>query len=53
MWWHHASTQTYLAGRWLLGLLKAGCPVPTVINLFTREVDGQRHLVPSLRELIA
>jgi len=49
--WHHASTQTYLAGRWLLGLLKAGCPVPTVIDLFSREVDGQRYLAPSLREV--
>ncbi|WP_372397757.1 hypothetical protein ABMY26_27600 [Azospirillum sp. HJ39] len=49
--WHHASTQTYLAGRWLLGLLKAGCPVPTVIDLFTSEVDGQRYLAPSLREV--
>lgn len=49
--WHHASTQTYLAGRWLLGLLKAGCPVPTVIDLFSREVDGQHYLAPSLREV--
>ncbi len=49
--WHHASTQTYLAGRWLLRLLKAGCLVTTVIDLITREVDGQRYLVPSLREV--
>ncbi|WP_042698906.1 hypothetical protein [Azospirillum sp. B506] len=49
--WHHASTQTYLAGRWLLGLLKAGCPVPTVIDLFSRELDGQRYLARSLREV--
>lgn len=49
--WHHASTQTYLAGRWLLGLLKAGCPVPTVIDLFTSELDGHRYLARSLREV--
>lgn len=48
--WHHASTQTYLTGRWLLRLLKEGCPVTAVVDLLTREIDGQRYLVPSLRE---
>ncbi|MDQ2102546.1 hypothetical protein [Azospirillum isscasi] len=48
---HHASTQAYLAGRWLLGLLEAGCLVSRVVELLSREVYGQRHLIPSMREV--
>lgn len=48
---HHATTQAFLAARWLLRQLEAGCLVSRMVDLLSHDVYGQRYLIPSMQEV--
>ena len=50
---HHRSTQEYLAGKWLSGLLAQGCPRSAIFDLLFSERYGVATVVPSLRSAAA
>jgi hypothetical protein len=50
---HHRSTQEYLAGKWLSGLLAQGCPRSAIFDLLFAERYGVNTVVPSLRSAAA
>jgi hypothetical protein len=50
---HHRSTQEYLTGKWLNGLLAQGCPLSAVHDLLFAERYGVKTVVPSMRSAAA
>lgn len=48
---HHRTTRAYLAARWMLRLLAAGCPVPTLLDLLLGSIHGRTYPIASMIEV--